>query len=74
MGCRFNTIEVRLANFGVVVSVAFRPIIYIWQKRYNLRRIEETGRKNIPEVRVQMSMVAGAGEFIGWCEGLHRLR
>lgn len=57
-GYGFNTIEVGLANLGVVVGVLFGPITHLWQERYYLRKVHEAGGKNIPEARVQMSMVA----------------
>ncbi|KAF8855269.1 hypothetical protein BDZ45DRAFT_746646 [Acephala macrosclerotiorum] len=57
-GYGFNTIEQGLANLGVVVGVCFGPLTHLWQERYYLRKVEETGGKNVPEARVQMSMVA----------------
>lgn len=58
----FNTIEVGLANLGICVGVLFGSITHLWQERYYLKKIEESGGKNIPEARVQMSMVAAVGE------------
>jgi MFS family permease len=58
MGYGFNTILVGLANLGVVVGVIFGPITHVWQERYYLKRVEATNGKNIPEARVQTSMVA----------------
>lgn len=49
MGPGFNTI-------GFITN--------IWQERYYLRRVNETGGKNIPEARLQMSMVGAGGEFV----------
>ena len=62
MGYGFNTIQVGLADLGVVVGVLFGPVTHIWQERYYLRKVEATGGKNIPEARVQLSMVAAVGK------------
>lgn len=58
MGYGFNTIEVGLANLGVIVGVLLGPITHIWQERYYLRQIEKQDGKNVPEARVQTSLVA----------------
>lgn len=61
-GYGFNTIQIGLANLGVVAGVIFGPITHLWQERYYLRKTEESGGKNIPEARVQLSMVAAVGK------------
>jgi hypothetical protein len=53
---------VRLANLGAVIGVEIGPVTHIWQERYYLRKVEETRGKNIPEARLQTSMVAAHGE------------
>ena len=58
----FSPIEVGLANLGICVGVLFGPITHLWQERYYLRKIEESGGKNIPEARVQMSLIAAVGK------------
>ncbi|KUJ16879.1 MFS multidrug transporter-like protein [Mollisia scopiformis] len=57
-GYGFDTIGVGLDNLGVVAGVCFGPLTHLWQERYYLRRVQEAGGKNVPEARVQMSMVA----------------
>jgi hypothetical protein len=64
MGPGFNTIRIGLANLGAVLGVAIGFITNIWQERYYLQRVNETGWKNTPEARLQMSMVAAVGEFV----------
>jgi hypothetical protein len=57
----FSTIGVGLLNLGVFVGVLIGPVKHLWQERYYLKRIEESGGKNIPEARVAFSMIAGVG-------------
>ncbi|APA07137.1 hypothetical protein sscle_02g019070 [Sclerotinia sclerotiorum 1980 UF-70] len=58
-GYGFNTIETGLANLGVCVGALIGPITHMWQERYYIRRVTAADGtiKNIPEARVQLSMV-----------------
>ncbi|TGO38781.1 hypothetical protein BHYA_0067g00110 [Botrytis hyacinthi] len=58
-GYGFNTIQTGLANLGVCVGALLGPVTHIWQERYYLRKITspDGSIRNIPEARVQLSMV-----------------
>lgn len=57
-GYGFNTIEVGLAFLGVFTGISLGTITNLWQESYYHRRIAKSTSENIPEARVQLSMVA----------------
>lgn len=58
-GHGFNTLEVGLAFLGIIIGISLGPLTNaLYQERRYQRRFEASGRRNIPESRVQLGKVA----------------
>ena len=58
-GHGFSVVGVGLSFLGIMTGISFGLVTNLWQERYYRERVKQTGGKNVPEARVQLSQVAG---------------
>ena len=57
-GHGFEIMGVGLSFLGIMIGITLGPISNIWQERYYQKQVAQSGGKNVPEARVQLSKVA----------------